>query len=199
MYPDTPPTPGPEAGEVTQLLIAWSGGNRSALDQLMPLIYRELRRLAAAYIRQERTDHTLQPTELVHEAYLRLVKQGEVQSQSRAKFFAIAANLMRQILVSHAKRKRAGKRGSGRKEQLHESSAVVQPEVDLLALNEALGKLAELDPRKGQIVELRFFGGLTEDQIAEVLDVSPITVKRDWRVARAVLHNHLGDSFLDRS
>jgi RNA polymerase sigma factor (TIGR02999 family) len=178
--------------------MAWSGGDRSALDQLIPLVYRELRRLAAVYIRQERTGHTLQPTALVHEAYLRLVKQSEVESQSRAKFFAIAANLMRQILINHAKRAHAGKRGGGRKEQLHESAAIVQPGVDLLALNEALEKLAALDPRKSRIVELRFFGGLTEDQIAEVLDVSPITVKRDWRAARAVLRNQLGEGFLDR-
>jgi len=186
-----------EAGQVTRLLVAWSGGDRSALDQLTPLVYGELRRLAAAYIRRERRDHTLQPTALVHEAYLRLVNQGEVQSQSRTQFFAIAANLMRQILVNHAKRHRASKRGSGRKEQLQEAAAVAQPQVDLLALNEALEKLAALDPRKGQIVELRFFGGLTEDQIAEVLDVSPITVKRDWRVAKAVLHSQLGGGILN--
>lgn len=194
-----PGSPAPEAGEVTQLLMAWSGGDRAALDRLMPLVYRELRRLAAAYIRRERSGHTLQPTALVHEAYLRLVGQSEVQSPSRAKFFAIAANLMRQILVNHAKRKQAGKRGSGGKEPLHESSAVVQPAVDLLALNEALEKLAELDARKCHIVELRFFGGLTEEQIAEVLGVSLTTVKRDWRVARAVLHTHLGEGFFDRS
>ncbi|HTA43244.1 MAG TPA: sigma-70 family RNA polymerase sigma factor [Bryobacteraceae bacterium] len=198
MAPGTKPTPEPEAGQVTQLLIAWSGGDRSALDQLMPLVYRELRRLAAAFIRRERTGHTLQPTALVHEAYLRLVKQSAVESRSRAKFFAVAANLMRQILINHARRNRAGKRGGGRKEQLQDSSAIAQPEVDLLALNEALEKLAKVDPRKSHIVELRFFGGLTEDQIAEVLDVSPITVKRDWRVARAVLQSHLGENFLDR-
>jgi len=138
-----------EAGQVTRLLVAWSGGDRSALDQLTPLVYGELRRLAAAYIRRERRDHTLQPTALVHEAYLRLVNQGEVQSQSRTQFFAIAANLMRQILVNHAKRHRASKRGSGRKEQLQEAAAVAQPQVDLLALNEALEKLAALDPRYG--------------------------------------------------
>ena len=184
----------PKPGDVTQLLLALSGGDHAALDQLTPLVYAELRKLAAAYLRRERPDHTLQPTALVNEAYLRLVKQDEISSHSRGQFFAIAANLMRQILINYAKRHKAGKRGSGRKQQLDESSAVVRPEIDLLALNEALEKLAKIDPRKSQIVELRFFGGLTEDQIAEVLNVSPITVKRDWRVARALLHNELGAS-----
>jgi RNA polymerase sigma factor (TIGR02999 family) len=165
-----------EPGEVTRLLQAWSEGDRSALDHLTPLVYRELRRLASSYIRRERRDHTLQPTALVHEAYLRLVNESEVRSRSRTQFFAIAANLMREILVNHAKRHRAIKRGSGLKKQL-EDEAVVGPHLDLLALNEALEKLSQLDPRKSQIVELRFFGGLTEDQIAVVLHVSPITVK----------------------
>jgi RNA polymerase sigma factor (TIGR02999 family) len=187
----------PDAGEVTRLLRAWSGGDRSALGQLTPLVYSELRRLAAAYIRRERRDHTLQPTALVHEAYLRLVNQGEIQSHTRAQFFAIAANLMREILVNHARRHRASKRGGGNKEQLEASAAIAQPAVDLLALNEALEQLARLDPRKAQIVELRFFGGLTEDQIADVLDISIITVKRDWRAARAALHSQLGSGVLD--
>jgi RNA polymerase sigma factor (TIGR02999 family) len=185
-----------EPGEVTRLLQAWSEGDRSALDHLTPLVYRELRRLASSYIRRERRDHTLQPTALVHEAYLRLVNESEVRSSSRTQFFAIAANLMREILVNHAKRHRAIKRGSGLKKQL-EDEAVVGPHLDLLALNEALEKLSQLDPRKSQIVELRFFGGLTEDQIAVVLHVSPITVKRDWRVARAVLRKQLGGGILD--
>jgi RNA polymerase sigma factor (TIGR02999 family) len=185
-----------EPGEVTRLLQAWSEGDRSALDHLTPLVYRELRRLASSYIRRERRDHTLQPTALVHEAYLRLVNESEVRSRSRTQFFAIAANLMREILVNHAKRHRAIKRGSGLKKQL-EDEAVVGPHLDLLALNEALEKLSQLDPRKSQIVELRFFGGLTEDQIAVVLHVSPITVKRDWRVARAVLRKQLGGGILD--
>jgi RNA polymerase sigma factor (TIGR02999 family) len=133
---------------------------------------------------------------LVHEAYLRLVNESEVRSRSRTQFFAIAANLMREILVNHAKRHRAIKRGSGLKKQL-EDEAVVGPHLDLLALTEALDKLSQLDPRKSQIVELRFFGGLTEDQIAVVLHVSPITVKRDWRVARAVLRKQLGGGILD--
>jgi RNA polymerase sigma factor (TIGR02999 family) len=185
-----------EPGEVTRLLQAWSEGDRSTLDHLTPLVYRELRRLASSYIRRERRDHTLQPTALVHEAYLRLVNESEVRSRSRTQFFAIAANLMREILVNHAKRHRAIKRGSGLKKQL-EDEAVVGPHLDLLALNEALEKLSQLDPRKSQIVELRFFGGLTEDQIAVVLHVSPITVKRDWRVARAVLRKQLGGGILD--
>lgn len=182
------------SGEVTRLLLDWRGGDRYALDRLMPLVYAELRRLAAAYLRRERSDHTLQPTALVHEAYLRLVSQKEVDSRCRAQFFAIAANLMRQILVNHAKRRRAGKRGHGRKERLETDAVAVQPQVDLLELEEALTELSRLDPRKCQVVELRFFGGLKEEEIAQVLGVSEITVKRDWRVARAVLHNQLRGS-----
>jgi RNA polymerase sigma factor (TIGR02999 family) len=181
-----------ESGEVTRLLISWSGGDQSALDQLVPAVYRELRRLAAAYLRRERRDHTLQPTALVHEAYLRLVDQKSVECRSRAYFFGIAANLMRQILVNHAERHKAAKRGGGNKVPLEEGAVLAQqPPVDLLALNQALEKLALLDPRQSRIVELRFFGGLTEKEIAEVLEVSPITVKREWRMAKAILHNQL--------
>jgi RNA polymerase sigma factor (TIGR02999 family) len=163
----------------------------------VPFVYRELRGLAAAYIRRERKDHTLQATALVHEAYLRLVDQTQVESPSRAQFFAIAANLMRQILVNHAKRHQAAKRGSGNKVALDENVAVVQQRgVDLIALDSALDKLAQLDPRQSRIVELRFFGGLTEEEIADVLGVSAITVKRDWRIARAVLHRQLGEDVL---
>ncbi len=183
----------PDRGDVTRLLQSWSDGDKGALGELVPLVYRELRSLAAAYIRRERRDHTLQPTALVHEAYLRLVDQTRVASPSRSQFFAIAANLMRQILVNHAKHRGAAKRGGGNKAVLEEGSAAVQPrEVDLIALDQALDKLARLDPRQGRVVELRFFGGLTEDEIAEVLGVSAITVKRDWRIARAELHRELG-------
>ena len=189
----------PETGDVTRLLQAWSGGDKGALGELVPYVYRELRGLAAAYIRRERRDHTLQPTALVHEAYLRLVDQTQVQSPSRAQFFAIAANLMRQILVNHAKHHRAAKRGRGNKVALEEGAAVVQQRgVDFVALDEALDKLAQLDPRQSRIVELRFFGGLTEEVIAEVLDVSAITVKRDWRTARAFLHRRLGADVMSR-
>lgn len=183
---------GPEPGGVTRLLESWNRGDKSALDRLTPLVYRELRRLAAAYIRRERQDHTLQPTALVHEAYMRLVDQTHIHSANRSHFFAIAANLMRQILVNHAERHKAAKRGGGNKVPLEDNAAIAgPPKVDVLALNQALEKLAKLDPRQSRIVELRFFGGLTEEEIAEVLGVSPITVKRDWRTARAMLHNEL--------
>jgi RNA polymerase sigma factor (TIGR02999 family) len=166
---------------VTRLLLAWSGGDRSALDRLTPLVHSELRRIAAAYLRRERPGHTLQPTALVHEAYLRLVDQTQIQSRNRAQFFAIAANLMRQILVNHARRRRAAKRGGGNRLTLDENLlAGGEPQLDILALDTALNKLAELDPRSGQIVEMRFFGGLTEDEVADLLGVAPITVKRDW-------------------
>jgi RNA polymerase sigma factor (TIGR02999 family) len=182
-----------DRGDVTRLLESWSGGDKGALGELVPLVYRELRTLAAAYIRHERRDHTLQPTALVHEAYLRLVDQTQVQSPNRAQFFAIAAKLMRQILVNHAKHRGAAKRGGGNKVALEEDAGTVQQrDVDLIALDAALDRLALLDPRQGRIVELRFFGGLTEDEIAEMLGVSAITVKRDWRIARAELHRVLG-------
>src|SRR5882724_6512376 len=191
----------PDAGDVTRLLQSWSAGDKKALDELVPHVYRELRALAAAYIRRERKDHTLQATALVHEAWIQLVDQTQVQSPSRAQFFAIAANLMRQILVNHAKHHRAAKRGGGNKVELDENNAgaVQQRGVDLIALDEALEKLTELDPRQGRIVELRFFGGLTEDEIAGVLGVSAITVKRDWRIARAVLNRELGPGILDQT
>jgi RNA polymerase sigma factor (TIGR02999 family) len=179
-------------GDVTRLLQAWNRGDEKAQSELVPLVYRELRGLAAAYLRRERPDHTLQPTALVHEAYLRLVDQTQVPGQSHTQFFAIAANLMRQILVNHAKRYRALKRGSGNKVELNEAMGVVPAgQLDMVILDEALRKLAEVDPRQSRIVELRFFGGLTEEEIAEVLGISPITVKRDWRIAKAMLHHEL--------
>ncbi len=182
----------PEAGDITRLLQAWSAGDKQALDDLLPLLYRELRSLAASYIRRERKDHTLQATALVHEAYLRMVDQTQVQSQSRTQFFAIAANLMRQILVHHARRHRAVKRGGGNKVQLNDAvAAVEQPGSDLIALDQALDRLAELDPRQARIVELRFFGGLTEEEIAGVLAISLATVQRNWRIARAQLQHEL--------
>jgi len=182
----------PETGEVTRLLQAWNHGDKQALNEIVPLLYRDLRRLAAGCIRRERPDHTLQPTALVHEAYLRLADQGRVEIRDRAHFLAIAAKLMRQILVNHARYRRAVKRSGGCKVALEEAAGVIQPEgVDLVALDESLDQLARLDPRQGQIVEMRFFGGMTEDEIAEVLGVACITVKRDWRIARAVLYQRL--------
>jgi RNA polymerase sigma factor (TIGR02999 family) len=183
------------SGEVTRLLQSWSSGDKNALGQLVPFVYRELRNLAAACIRRERPDHTLQPTALIHEAYLRMVDQTHVQSDSRAQFFGIAANLMRQILVNHAERHHAAKRGNGNKVALEEAAGVVQERpVDIIALDEALDKLAKLEPRQSRIVELRFFGGLTEDEIAGLLGISRTTVKREWRIARAVLHRQLGSA-----
>jgi RNA polymerase sigma factor (TIGR02999 family) len=190
----------PEPGDVTRLLQSWSGGDKKALEDLVPFVYRELRALAAAYIRHERRDHTLQPTALVHEAYLKLVDQMQVESPSRAQFFGIAANLMRQILVNHARDRGAAKRGGGNKVALEEGVGVVAERgVDFVALDEALDKLAEIDPRQSRIVELRFFGGLTEDEIAEVLGVSAITVKRDWRIARAFLNRRLGADMMSQA
>lgn len=181
-----------EPGDVTRLLLSWSGGDSSALEKLTPIVYQELRRMAGRLLRQERAGHTLQPTALVHEAYVRMVDQGAANFQNRAHFFAIAANLMRQILVNHAKRRRALKRGGANLTVL----AGIEPQtparsLDLIALDDALEHLEQLDPRQSRVVELRFFGGLTEVEIAGVLNVSPITVKRDWRVARAVLHQRL--------
>jgi RNA polymerase sigma factor (TIGR02999 family) len=160
------------------------------------LLYRELHSLAASYLRRERKDHTLQATALVHEAYLQMVDQSKVQVQSRTHFFAIAANLMRQILVQHARKHRAAKRGGGNKVELDDNVAVVSPVAgcDVIALDQALDKLAELDPRQARIVELRYFGGLTEEEIAQVLEVSVVTVQRDWRIAKAKLHHELSSS-----
>jgi RNA polymerase sigma factor (TIGR02999 family) len=187
-----------QPGNVTRLLQSWSAGDKKALSELVPLVYRELRGLAAAYIRRERKDHTLQATALVHEAYLRLVDQPQVESPNRPRFFAIAANLMRQILVNYARHHRAAKRGGGNKVALDENAGVLQPRgVDLIALDEALEQLAQVDPRQSRIVELRFFGGLTEEEIAGVLGVAAITVKREWRIARAVLLRQLGEGTLE--
>jgi RNA polymerase sigma-70 factor (ECF subfamily) len=187
-----------QPGDVTRLLKDWSCGSQEALNELVPLVYRELRGLAAAYLRRERRDHTLQPTALVHEAYLRLADQTEVDCRNRAHFFGIAANLMRQILVNHAKRHGAAKRAGGIRVTLEEAVGVAPPQVaDMIALDDALQSLTLLDPRQGRIVELRFFGGLTEEEIAEIVGVSPFTVRRDWRIARAVLYNELHTPLLD--
>jgi RNA polymerase sigma-70 factor, ECF subfamily len=180
--------------EITALLLAWSGGDRQALDRLIPLVEAELHRLAARYIRRERPGHTLQTTALVNEAYLRLVDWQTVRWENRAHFFGVSAQLMRRILVDHARRENYLKRGGGALQvSLGEAEAKTAEErgVDLLALDEALDKLARFDERKSRMVELRFFAGLSVEETAEVLKVSPRTVKREWAFAQAWLHNEL--------
>ena len=178
---------------ITQLLVAWSGGRREALDDLLPLVYDELRRLASRYLRHESPDHTLQPTALVHEAYLRLVDQRRVRWRNRAHFYGIAAQIMRRILVDHARAQRAEKRGAGweRVPLIEEEMPASAGDVDVLALDEALARLAAFDPQQAQIVELRYFGGLTIDEVAEVVGVSAATVVREWTIAKAWLRAEL--------
>jgi RNA polymerase sigma factor (TIGR02999 family) len=178
-------------GDVTALLLAWSDGDEGARSRLIDAVYDELRRLARAHLRRERPDHSLAPTALVHEAYLKLIDQRRVQWQNRAHFFAIAAHLMRRILVDHARSRSAAKRG-GSKVTLDEVERGTAPvDVDLLALDGALEKLAALDARQSRLVELRFFAGLTVDETAAAINVAPITVKRDWALARAWLFREL--------
>jgi len=179
---------------VTQLLAEWGDGDRAALDRLLPLVFDELRRLAAGYLRRERAGHTLQPTALVNEAYLRLVDQEGAGWQNRAHFFGIAANLMRQILVDYARQRAAEKRGGSQLQRLSLTQAeriVKQEELDVLALHEALERLAEFDEQQARIVELKFFGGLTIEETAEVIGVSHATVEREWKLARAWLRREL--------
>lgn len=180
--------------EISQLLDAWSDGNRAALDALLPLVYDELHRQAHRFLRRERANHTLQTTALIHETYLKLIEQNRVRWQNRAHFFGVSANLMRRILVNYAKTKHRLKRG-GEAENLplDETIKIVSAgrELDLLALDEALTRLAEMDERQAQIVELRYFSGLSIEETAEVLDISPATVKRDWKMAKAWLHREL--------
>jgi RNA polymerase sigma factor (TIGR02999 family) len=177
------------SSDVTQLLEKWMKGDRAALDKLTPLVYQELHQRARNYLRHERPDHTLQPTALIHEVYLRLVGESLPEWQNRSHFFAIASRAMRQILVDHARRRGAGKRGEGIDGlSLEEALVVAQSEnSDLLALDEALAKLAAFDERKCQIVEMRYFGGCTVEETAEALGVAPITVIRETRVAEAWL------------
>jgi RNA polymerase sigma factor (TIGR02999 family) len=179
---------------ITHLLHEWSAGDQRALDELTPLVYEELRRQAARYLRRERRGHTLQTTELIHEAYLRLVDARDVHWQGRTHFFAIAANLMRRILVDHARRRDAGKRGGSQvRVPLDAAEAVaVETGVDLLAVDEALDRLAALNEQQARVVELRFFSGLSIEETAEALGVSPRTVTRDWAVARAWLQREIG-------
>jgi len=185
----TPPAP----QTVTQLLLAWSQGEQSARDQLIPLVYEELRRLAHRYMSQERADHTLQTTALVHEAYLRLIDASQVSWQNRAHFLAVAAQLMRRILVDWARVHQSKKRGGGAAPAALEEACVISQEcgADLVSLDEALRALAGFEPRMSQVVEMRFFGGLSVEEAAEVLKVSSDTVLRDWRLAKAWLLREL--------
>jgi RNA polymerase sigma factor (TIGR02999 family) len=183
----------PSSEEVTQLLVAWSKGDQAALDQLMPLVYRELHRLARRRLGRESAGHTLQTTALVHEAYLRLVGQKEAQWQNRAHFFAIAARMMRRILVDYARGRRYAKRGGAAPKVSFDEMLPVSGgrAADVLVLDEALTTLAEIDPRKSKMVELRFFGGLSIEETAKVLGVSPGTVRRDWTLAKAWLQREI--------
>ena len=180
--------------QVTELLVAWSNGDQGALDQLMPLVYEELHRLAHHYMSRERSDHTLQTSALVNEAYLRLVDQTNLHWQNRAQFFGLAAQLMRHILIDHARTHTRAKRGRGRKVAV-EDFAILNPErgAEFIALDDALKKLTAMHSRKGQVVELKFFGGLSVEEIAEVLNVSSVTVMRDWSFAKSWLHREINN------
>ncbi|MGZ6988234.1 MAG: sigma-70 family RNA polymerase sigma factor [Thermoanaerobaculia bacterium] len=185
----TAPSP---AGEVTRLLLAWGQGDREALERVIPLVYSDLHRMAERHLRRERPGHTLQPTAIVNEAYLRLVGSEGAAWQNRAHFFAAAARSMRRILVDHARARDAKKRGGGRNRFLLDTAVMVEPRaVDLIAVDDALEKLAALDPEQGRVVEMRFFAGLTEGETAEVLEISPSTVHRKWLSAKAYLHREL--------
>jgi RNA polymerase sigma-70 factor, ECF subfamily len=179
--------------EVSQLLVEWRNGDQQALDRLMPLVYDELRRIAGRYMRRERKDHTLQTTALVNEAYLRMVGQQHVDWQNRAHFFAVAASIMRHLLVDHARANGRVRRGSNPQQVTLDETAIIseQKGEELLALDEALTKLNEIDERKVKIVELRYFSGLSGEETAEVLGVSEITIKREWLKAKAWLYREL--------
>jgi RNA polymerase sigma-70 factor (ECF subfamily) len=191
----TPDDDAPPAS-VTKLLLAWGGSDRGALDQMLPAVYSELRRLAAHYLSQEPVGHTLQPTALVHEAYLRLIDQRQADWRNRAQFLGLAAGMMRRILVNHARDRRARKRGGGGGAERISLSLIEapsgRPDVELIALEDALERLAALDARKSRVVELKFYGGLTVEEIAEVLQVSRATVEREWSFARAWLYDAIG-------
>jgi RNA polymerase sigma factor (TIGR02999 family) len=178
---------------VTQALLDWSNGDQRALAHLMPQVYDELRRIARRSLQHERPDHTLQTTALVHEAYLRLVDQRKVNIQHRGHFFGVAAQVMRRILVDHARSHVADKRGGGAEKIALDDNAAIAPPIDLdfVALDASLDRLAAVDPRQGRIVELRFFGGMTIEETAAVLDLSPATVKNEWRLAKAWLFSEL--------
>lgn len=182
-----------EREEITQLLSRWREGDGAAFERLFPLMYRELRQLAQSYLSQEKAGHTLQGTALVHEAYLRLLGQREVDWRDRGHFFAVAAQAMRRILVDHARRQKAAKRGFGEKVVLEEGLAAGETGPDFEALDEALTRLSAVDERRAKVVELRFFGGMTEGEMARHLEVSPATVRRDWALARAWLYRELSE------
>ncbi|HQR35198.1 MAG TPA: sigma-70 family RNA polymerase sigma factor [Blastocatellia bacterium] len=187
MTPTSPPT-------ITQLLVAWNQGDQSALEQLTPLVYRELHRLAKGYLASERPDHVLQTTALVNEAFVRLIDWRSVEWQDRAHFFGVAATLMRHILVQFAREQQAAKRGGGQAIHVTLSEAAgvkLQQSPDLIALDDALTDLEKLNPRHSRIVELRFFGGLSLEEVAEFLQISMSTVRRDWSMAQAWLHQQL--------
>jgi len=183
--------------DITQLLIAWGNGRREALDDLMPIVYADLRRLAGGYMRREAAGHALQPTALVHEAYVRLIDQKQVKWRNRAHFFGVAAGMMRRILVDSARRRRAEKRGGGWERVTlagDEPATDGHAEIDVLALHEALERLAEFDPQQERIVEFRYFGGLTIEETAEVVGSSPASVVREWTIAKAWLRADLSRS-----
>ena len=183
----------PLPNEITERLIAWGGGDRSALDQLLPVVYQELRRMAGNYLRQENPGHTLQPTALVHEAWLRLIDQARVDWRNRAQFFGLAAQMMRRILVDHAKAKHREKRG-GEAVKLSLDDVInlsQERAADLLALDDALVELTRVDGRKSRVVELRYFGGFSVEETAQILGVSPETVMRDWKLAKAWLYQQI--------
>lgn len=181
---------------VTELLIGWTKGDRTALDEMLPLVYSELKRLAAYYLSRERPDHTLQTTALVHEAYLRLIDQQHVDWKNRAQFLGVAAKMMRRILLNHARERAAIKRGAGaqRVSLSLAPGTFDQPDVDLIALDDALTELSKIDSRKARLVELKFFGGMTGEEIAEVLQVSTATIDREWTLARAWLFRAIAGS-----
>lgn len=183
---------GPPQEDVSELLIAWNDGDKAALDKLMPLVYVELRKLAHRHMRHERPDHLLQTTALISEAYLRLVDQKRAHWQNRAQFFGVASQLVRRILVDEARKEKSAKRGGMLKQPLTEAiQKCEERDKEVIALDLALSSLAEVDPRKSQIVELKYFGGLTIEEIAELLKISPATVMRDWSMAKAWLYREL--------
>lgn len=181
------------SGQVTELLLDWGGGNRKALDQLIPLVYTELQRLARSYMRRENPGHTLQTGALVNQAYLKLVDQKRVKLQNRAHFFGVSAQLMRRILVDHARRKRADKRGGGQDKLAFDEAigSVAQSEIDLPALDDALKELEQLNSRQSRVVELKYFVGLSIEEIADMLEVSEATISREWSSAKAWLGREL--------
>ena len=191
----------PSTEEVTQLLLAWREGDEAALEKLLPLVYDELHRLAARYMRRESPGHTLQTSALVNEAFIRLIDQQQVQWQNRAHFFGIAAQLMRRILLDHARGQARGKRGGGVHRVSFDEGAIVseQRAAELIALDDALNALAAFDSRKSRIVELRFFGGLSNEEVTEVMGMSLRTVEREWRKAKAWLHHAISEGETDEA